>query len=156
MSREIEAFLVVLEVSAFGVVAEAAEDVENLLLLFGCQFVVAAVVSPEVRLAAEMVDDLESQVVVVFSLHVGKEAAEAPSRADDAQLAEHRALVALECVGIDAGAVVGPCGSGLACGVAHALLAMRTLFVEAYGIHLRHVFGPDVYLCFHDCDVSCL
>lgn len=111
--REVNFLFIMLEVTIGDTVFVTMEDVEYGFLLFGSELVISSVVTPEVRFASEVVNNLEAYISIVFVPHIGKEWPEAPCQSDDTELSVHRALVTLTCGGINAGTVCAPCADGL-------------------------------------------
>lgn len=132
------------ELRLFGV-AVPSEDVEDVALLLGCEEASAQLVTGVGAVAAEIVLHVSAERGDVGRPHGSEEAAEAPGRADDAQLLEHRAAVALARRGEDGGAKLGASGHRLARPVSHATGGQRA-GEEAEDVALGHVFETELYV----------
>lgn len=132
------------ELRHFGV-AVPSEDVEDVALLLGCKEPSAQLVTGVGAVAAEIVLHVSAQRGDVGRPHGSEEAAEAPGSADDAQLLEHRAAVALTRRGEDGGAKLGASGHRLARPVPHATGGQRAV-EETEDVALGHVFETELYV----------
>lgn len=131
------------ELCHFGVTVPS-EDVEDVALLLGCKEPSAQLITGVGAVAAKVALHVGAERGDVGRTHGSEEVAEAPGSADDAQLLEHRAAVALASRGEDGGAKLRAGGHRLARPVPHATDGQRA-GEKAEDVALGHVFETELY-----------
>ena len=139
-STEIEICLVVVEGKTF-CAAELGQDVHDAILLGGCEFVLAMMVAVVRTFSeTEVMYDATACFCLPIVWHVFIELAEAPCFLYQLHFVKAKASAALPCRRIDGRAnqsIIGLQQIGL---MMHALVAQRTVFVEAEFISIRNNF----------------
>ncbi len=122
-------------------IAVAAEEVDNPLLLLGCEEAFAVVIAVVGGVSAQVRLDAVAQGRVVFFLHFGEEGAESVGGVDDARLFVAYAGVALACRGIDGRAAYPSFGKVFSGEVAGATVRLRAVALKAAVVGRGNLFG---------------
>ena len=136
-TREVDFLGEVLEIHIL--VTEASEELLDVFLLFGHEFLLSQFISVVLSLAAEVASHLGAEQGSVLHLHLGKELVESPGHFHDTQWGEELAFSVFQGIGEDSMAPLGVVVLVERGEIVDTVVFHRTKFGEAVGDDAWHL-----------------